>query len=107
MWNCRWVFALLLCFLFCSRFEAFKFHRAQKTERISGKNLVSPRFFLFLFCILLECNSLVLVTFHARFGMHLAVLLLSLCCVASHALDSICSNLMPSIYSLEDYMFVN
>lgn len=46
MWNRRWVFALLLCCLFYSRIEAFKFHRAQKTERISGNNLVSPSPFL-------------------------------------------------------------
>ncbi|KAL0441745.1 UNVERIFIED_CONTAM: putative beta-1,4-xylosyltransferase IRX10L [Sesamum radiatum] len=32
----RWVFAVVLCIAFCSRIEAFKFHRTQQTERISG-----------------------------------------------------------------------
>ncbi|KAL0354911.1 UNVERIFIED_CONTAM: putative beta-1,4-xylosyltransferase IRX10L [Sesamum radiatum] len=31
----RWVFAVILCIAFCSRIEAFKFHRTQQTERIS------------------------------------------------------------------------
>ncbi|KAL0464031.1 UNVERIFIED_CONTAM: putative beta-1,4-xylosyltransferase IRX10L [Sesamum latifolium] len=36
MRNRRWVFAVVLFLALCLRIEAFKFHRTQRTERISG-----------------------------------------------------------------------